>query len=103
MISSILVAGRAGFVGSHLVGRLMNEGANFIVLDDFSGGRHKNLSSHLDEPNFCLAEGDVRNETDVKRALDIMKSCANLSKAEKLLGYRPKISLIKGLTVLLRK
>lgn len=37
------------------------------------------------------------------RAADIRKSCADLSKAERMLGYKPKTSLIKGLTILLRK
>ena len=67
MVNKILVTGGAGFIGNHMVDNLMNERFDIIVLDDFSGGRHKNLSSHLDESNFCFAEGDVRNETNVKR------------------------------------
>ena len=48
----------------------MSQGFGVVVLDDFSGGRRENLSTHLGERNFCLVEGDVRNEADVKSALE---------------------------------
>jgi len=48
----------------------MSQGFGIVVLDDLSGGSRDNLSSHLGEPNFCLVDGDVRNEADVKRALE---------------------------------
>ena len=70
MIDRVLVTGGAGFIGSHLVDGLMSQGFGVVVLDDFSRGRRENLSSHLSEPNFCLVEGDVRNEADVKSALE---------------------------------
>jgi UDP-glucose 4-epimerase len=67
--NKILVTGGAGFIGSHLVDRLINEGINVVVLDDFTSGRLKNLSSHFKKPNFHLVEGDVRNKSDVRKAL----------------------------------
>ncbi len=41
----ILVTGGAGFIGSHLVERLLQEGYAVTVLDDLSGGRLENLES----------------------------------------------------------
>ena len=70
MVDRVLVTGGAGFIGSHLVDGLMSQGFGVVVLDDFSGGRRENLSTHLGERNFCLVEGDVRNEADVKSALE---------------------------------
>lgn len=68
-MSRVLVTGGAGFIGSHLVDRLMNEGYRVVVLDNFFSGRVKNLSQHFGKANFCFIEGDVRNRTDVRNAL----------------------------------
>lgn len=70
LVDKVLVTGGAGFIGSHLVDRLMSEGFDVVVLDDFSSGRRENLSVHFGKPNFCLVEGDVRDKADVKRALE---------------------------------
>jgi len=79
LVDRVLVTGGAGFIGSHLVDGLMNEGFGMVVLDDFSGGSRDNLSPHLGEPNFCLVEGDVRNEADVKRSLENVDAVFHLA------------------------
>lgn len=66
--SRVLVTGGAGFIGSHLVDRLMGEGFNVVVLDDFSSGRRESLSVHFGKLGFCLVEGDVRDRACVKRS-----------------------------------
>ena len=54
-----LVAGGAGFIGSHLIDALLAEGASVVCLDSFLTGRPSNLA-HLDgEPRFELIEGDI--------------------------------------------
>ena len=55
--STVLVTGGAGFIGSHLVDRLIAEGARVRVLDDFSTGRRVNLEHALD--GIELIEGSV--------------------------------------------
>lgn len=55
----ILVTGGAGFIGSHLVERLLNLGHEVSVLDDLSTGSRKNLKSVLDKKNLHLIEGSV--------------------------------------------
>ncbi|XP_044498717.1 UDP-glucuronic acid decarboxylase 2-like [Mangifera indica] len=55
----ILVTGGAGFVGSHLVDRLMERGDNVIVVDNFFTGRKDNLVHHFGNHRFELIRHDV--------------------------------------------
>jgi len=54
-----LVTGGAGFIGSHLVDRLIADGRTVRVLDSFVVGRRENLRQHASNPDFALIEGDV--------------------------------------------
>lgn len=63
------MTGGAGFIGSHLVDKLMTEGFDVVVLDNFYSGKLANVSSHMSKHNFCLIKGDVRKRADVERAL----------------------------------
>ena len=54
-----LVAGGAGFIGSHLCDRLLSEGYHVICLDNLYTGRIENISHHLDNPHFEFVKQDV--------------------------------------------
>ena len=55
----ILVTGGAGFIGSHLIDRLMNDGHEVICLDNFYTGKKHNLLPLLDNPNFEIIRHDI--------------------------------------------
>ena len=61
-----LVTGGAGFIGSHIVDRLLNDGHEVIVLDDFSTGHRSNLAEH---DKLTIVEGDISNSETVKQCM----------------------------------
>lgn len=57
----ILVTGGAGFIGSHLIERLLERGDRVIALDDLSTGSLRNLASVIDHPSLRFVQEDVRD------------------------------------------
>lgn len=66
-MTNFLVTGGAGFIGSNIVERLVNEGHSVRVLDDLSSGKRENLAPYGDKVE--LVEGDLRDSDAVKRAV----------------------------------
>ena len=63
-----LVTGRAGFIGSHLVERLLREGHRVRVLDNFSAGKRENLAFAPGNQRLELVEGDITDLATTIRA-----------------------------------
>ncbi len=66
--SSVLVTGGAGFIGSNLCERLIEQDNKVVCLDNFSTGKKENISKLLSNGNFNLIEGDIRDIEVCKRA-----------------------------------
>jgi UDP-glucose 4-epimerase len=56
-----LVTGGAGFIGSHLAERLLNDGNKIAVVDNLSTGSLKNIDNFKNKGNFEFVEGDICN------------------------------------------
>jgi dTDP-glucose 4,6-dehydratase len=70
MSKTILITGAAGFLGSHLCDRFINEKFKVIGMDNFITGDQKNISHLLNHPNFKLIEHDVTEFINIQGHLD---------------------------------
>lgn len=66
----ILVTGGAGFVGSHLIDRFLNEGHRVVAMDNLITGNLDNLKQHVGNTNFEFIHHDVSNFIHVPGQLD---------------------------------
>ena len=69
MSKTVAVTGCAGFIGSNLVDRLVDDGNVVIGIDDFSTGQRRFLQHALGKPNFRLVEIDLLDLDAVKAAI----------------------------------
>jgi UDP-N-acetylglucosamine/UDP-N-acetylgalactosamine 4-epimerase len=65
----VLITGGAGFIGSNLVESMLNSGNYVVCLDNFSTGKRENLNGFINNPDFKLIEGDIRNYPDCEKSV----------------------------------
>lgn len=65
----VLITGGAGFIGSNLVESMLNAGNHVVCLDNFSTGKRENIRGFMDNPDFRLIEGDIRNYQDCEKSV----------------------------------
>ena len=76
-VTRALVTGGAGFIGSHIVGELLQRGASVRVLDNFSSGKRENLESF--HGDLEIQEGDLRDPDAIKAAINNMELVFHLA------------------------
>lgn len=81
---NILVTGGAGFIGSNLIEVLLTQNNKVICLDNFSTGKRENITGFLDNPNFTLAEGDIRD----------FETCANAVKGSEIVLHQAALGSV---------
>ena len=64
-----LVTGGAGFIGSHLIDRLVSRGDTVVVIDNLSSGNLDFIQNHIDSGKVSLVRGDITNYQDVLSAM----------------------------------
>ena len=90
-----LVTGGAGFIGTHLVERLLKEGNKVICVDNFTLGKRENVDKFIENPNYKFYEIDINNvelfcETLKDEEIDIVYHLAANSDIQKG-GRNPEV------------
>ena len=82
----VMVTGGAGFIGSHVVDKLVEKGNGVLVVDDFSTGKEENIQHHAGNPQVRVIRADIRdypkmNELmkDVDVVLHLAVACLRVS------------------------
>src|SRR3954454_22540957 len=91
----VIVTGGCGFIGSHLVDRLLADGSEVIVVDNFDPfypreDKESNLSAALRNPRCRLVEMDIRDAEGTRRLVDEVRPDAIVHLAARA-GVRPSI------------
>lgn len=76
-MTTVLVTGGAGFIGSHTVDLLLEQNFSVRVLDNFSNGSRSNLPEA--NPQLEIMEGDITNIADVNEAMQGVDKCIHLA------------------------
>ena len=77
--ATIGITGAAGFIGSNLVIRLLDEGCNVVGVDDMSMGSTRNLDGALGDPRFTLHEFDCRDSRRLRHEFADCDAIAHLA------------------------
>ena len=69
-MKTVLISGAAGFLGSHLCDRFINEKFKVIGIDNLITGNIKNISHLFENPNFKFIEHDITNFVHIEEDVD---------------------------------
>ena len=108
-----LVTGGAGFIGTHLVERLLKEGNEVLVVDNFTLGKQENVDKFRDNPNYKFYNIDINNNDEFYEKLkdekiDIIYHLAANSDIQKggknpSVDYEDTFMTTRGVLELMRK
>lgn len=90
-----VVAGGAGFVGSHLCDRLLIEGYNVFCIDNLSSGRIANIEHLVQSAKFQFVEHDVTEEIHLPGSVDVVYNLASAASPRDYFRY-PIETLLAG-------
>jgi UDP-glucose 4-epimerase len=90
----VLVTGVAGFLGSNLLDRLLDEGHQVLGIDNLAMGRIENVAAHLEDPRFRFVEADITQPATFEE-LDETADCIVHLAAFKIPRYGKAIDTLK--------
>ena len=94
-MQTFLITGAAGFIGSHLADKLLNEGNKVIVVDNFCDFynpeiKENNVKHNLSNPNYKLYRADIRDRNELAKVFNENKIDVVMHLAA-MAGVRPSI------------
>lgn len=78
-VERVAVTGGAGFLGSHVVRLLLEQGREVRILDDFSNGKEAHLRAVAGHPRLEVLRGDIRQAKDVQKAFEGCRTVVHLA------------------------
>ncbi len=84
---TVLITGGAGFIGSHMCEKLLNNNYAVICLDNFATGSTENIKVLLKHKNFRFDKRDVSNYIDIPGRIDYVLHCASLASPKDYLDF----------------
>lgn len=82
----ILVTGGAGFIGSHLVDRLVKENHDVTVLDNLYRGRLENIQAHLQSRRIRFFQADIRKFEEIEKHFKNVEAVFHLAAQSNVMG-----------------
>jgi len=78
---TIMVTGSAGFIGSHVVDRLLGMGENVVGVDNFDpfydiSIKMRNMQHNMDKNNFSFYRADIRDNSELKKIFNNLNRSA---------------------------
>jgi len=74
-----LITGGAGFIGSHLTGRLLKDGYKVSILDNFSSGNLKNIKPFIDNSSLTIIKEDLKKPSKLNQIVEERKIIFHLA------------------------
>lgn len=65
----VLITGGAGFIGSNLIERFLNQNNRIVCFDNFATGKKENIEPFIKNPDFKMIEGDIRDPESCREAV----------------------------------
>jgi len=90
----ILITGGAGFIGSHLAERLVEEGNQVVVVDNLSTGRLENIESIKANGNFHYTIGSILNRELMEKLMEGVDQVSFSCCCRREIYYRESITFI---------
>ena len=95
-MKTYLITGGAGFIGSHLADKLLEQGKTVVVIDNFNDfydpkSKENNIKQNLRHPNYFLEKVDIRDEKELKKIFERYELNTVIHLAA-MAGVRPSIA-----------
>ena len=83
----IVVTGGAGFIGSHFIEKIVNEGMEAVVVDNLITGSVDNIKEHIDQGAVKFIQQDVQEFIDIEGEVDVVMHLASIASPKAYVKY----------------